>query len=92
MSRRYSVAEARAQLPSILDEVELGADIELTRRGKSVAIVISVQAYDRLRGERGDFRAAYKHFLKNHRLSEVGLNKAFADEVRDRSRGRKVAL
>ena len=92
MSRQYSVAEARAHLPSILDEVESGADVELTRRGKAVAVVVSVEEYERLRTERGDFRTVYKKFLKTHRLSEVGVDKTFSDEVRDRSTGRKVAL
>jgi prevent-host-death family protein len=92
MSRKYSVAEARAHLPSILDEVESGTDIELTRRGKAVAVMVSVEEYARLRTERGDFRTVYKRFLKNHSLSEVGLDKAFADTVRDRATGRKVKL
>ncbi len=92
MSRKYSVAEARAQLPSILDEVEAGAEVELTRRGKAVAVVVSVEEYARLRTERGNFRTVYNQFLKTHRLSEVGLEKTFAEKVRDRSTGRKVAL
>ena len=92
MARRYSVAEARAHLPSILDEVESGADVELTRRGKPVAVVVSVEEYERLRAEHIDFRTAYRRFLANHRLSEVGVEETFSDRVRDHSTGRKVKL
>ncbi|MFI5308862.1 MAG: type II toxin-antitoxin system Phd/YefM family antitoxin [Polyangiales bacterium] len=92
MPRKYSVAEARAQLPSILDEVESGADVELTRRGKAVAVMVSIDEYERMHSERGDFRTAYAEFLKTHRLSEIGVDKTFSEEIRDRSTGRKVAL
>ena|SRR5688572_15624415 len=92
MPRRYSVAEARAQLPSILDEVESGSNVELTRRGRAVAVMVSVDEYERLRAERVDFKDAYARFLKRHRLTEVGVVKNFAKRVRDRSSGRKVEL
>jgi hypothetical protein len=31
--KRYSIAEARPQLPAIIDQAESGLEIELTRRG-----------------------------------------------------------
>jgi antitoxin (DNA-binding transcriptional repressor) of toxin-antitoxin stability system len=37
--KRYSVAEARAQLTSLLDAVSAGEEVEITRRGKPVAVV-----------------------------------------------------
>ena len=92
MSHRYSVAEARAQLPSILDEVEAGSSVEVTRRGWAVAIMVSVREYERLRGERMDFKDAYERFLKTHRLAEVGVDKSFVKRARDRTAGRKVDL
>ena len=92
MPRQYSVAEARAQLPSILDAVESGSNVELTRRGRAVAVVVSVKEYERLRSERIGFKEAYDRFLKNHRLVEVGVDKSFAKRARDRAPGRKVAL
>ena len=36
MSRKYSIAEARARLPAIIDQAEAGQEIEVTRRGKPV--------------------------------------------------------
>lgn len=92
MARRYSVADARAQLPSILKEVESGSDVELTRHGRPVAVMVSVDTYERLRTERVAFKDAYDRFLMTHRLKEVGVDKNFAKRVRDRSVGRKVEL
>lgn len=88
MSSKYSVAEARAKLPKILDEVELGHEVELTRRGKRIAVVLSVQEYERLsRGQR-DFARAYEA----HRERHQGLERAVFEGLRDRAPGRKVRL
>lgn len=48
--------------------------IELTRRGKPIAVVISLREFERLHGERAPFGDAYKRFLKAHPLHEVGLD------------------
>ena len=92
MARRYSVADARARLPSILDEVASGSKVELTRRGRAVAVMVSVEEYERLRTERIDFKDAYDRFVKSHRLKAIGVDKNLAKRVRDRSPGRKVDL
>ena len=92
MTHRYSIAEARATLPAILDQAEAGQEIELTRRGKPVAVILSVQAFEHLRNDRPRFGDAYRNFLKRHPLHEVGLDADFVPSTRDRGRGRKVAL
>jgi prevent-host-death family protein len=92
MSRRYSIAEARSQLPAIVDEAESGQEIELTRRGKPVAIVVSIREFERLRGSRPRFSEAYGKFLEAHPLDEARLDEGFAASVRDRSRGREPSL
>ena len=48
MAHRYSVAEARAHLPSILVQAEAGEAVELTRRGRPVAVVLSHEAFERV--------------------------------------------
>jgi len=35
--RSFSVAQAKAQLSALLDAVEAGEDVEITRRGRAVA-------------------------------------------------------
>jgi len=93
MAQRYSIAEARANLPTLVDDAEAGAAIELTRRGEVVAIMISVNEYERLRSQRIGFQEAYQQFLKKHSPADSGIDAAaFAKQVRDRSPGRKVTL
>jgi prevent-host-death family protein len=92
MSRRYSIAEARSHLPRIVDEVEAGGEVELTRRGQPVAVVVSHREFERLRGKHPDFSDAYRAFLEQHSLDEIGVEDDFAEATRDRTAGRKVAL
>jgi prevent-host-death family protein len=92
MAHRYSVAEARAHLPSIIDQAEAGETVELTRRGRPVAVVLSREAFERLRAERPRFSDVYRAFRARFPLEEVGLERNFAASVRDRSPGRSVKL
>ncbi len=92
MAKRYSIAEARSNLPTIIDQAEAGQEIELTRRGKAVAVVVSLREVARLRGERAPFGDVYGRFLTSHRLSDVGLDEADLEIVRDAGAGRKVSL
>ena len=92
MSRKYSIAEARASLPAIIDQAEAGQEIEVTRRGKPVAAVVSVRELARLRGARGSFAAAYRKFLDKHKLEQEGLDEDFAASLRDEGAGRSVSL
>ncbi|WP_437870273.1 type II toxin-antitoxin system Phd/YefM family antitoxin [Sorangium sp. So ce363] len=92
MARRYSVAEARAHLPSIIEQAQAGEVVELTRRGRPVAVVLSRAEFERLRSDRPSFGDAYRVFRKRHDLEEVGIAHDFAASVRDRSPGRQVKL
>jgi prevent-host-death family protein len=92
MAKRYSIAEARSNLPTIVDQAEAGQEIELTRRGKAVAVVVSLREFARLRGERVLFGDAYRRFLTTHALSDVGLDEAALTVTRDTGAGRKVPL
>ena len=91
VSKRYSIAEARSNLPSIVDQVEAGHEVELTRRGKPVAAVVSLRELERLRGQRVSFATNYRRFRKAYPLNE-GLTATELASMRDRSPGRKVAL
>lgn len=90
MAQRYSIAQARLKLSTIVNDVEAGQEVQLTRRSKPVAVMLSVREFERLRRERGNFGAAYEAFLQEHALNESGLAKNFAASVRDRSRSREV--
>lgn len=92
VAKSYSVADARAHLPDILDEVEAGRDVQLTRRGRPVAVVLSAHRYEALQNEQSSFAEAYKAFLERHSLAEVGLDPDFAESLRDTKPGRRVRL
>ena len=92
MTRKYSIAEARSRLPKIVDQAEAGVDIELTRRGVPVAVLVSHREFERLRGTRLHFRDAYRKFLNTHSLEEIGVDEGFAISLRDRTVGRKVSF
>ena len=55
-----------------------------------MAVVVSCQAFERLRGRRRHFGEAYRAFLGRHSLQEIGLGGDLA-ATRDKTLGRKVA-
>ena len=75
-----------------MDEAEAGQAIELTRRGRPVAVILSLRELERLRGTRTQFSGVYRKFLESHSLQEVGLDADFFDTARDPEPGRKVSL
>jgi antitoxin (DNA-binding transcriptional repressor) of toxin-antitoxin stability system len=48
---RLSVSEARATLPEVLDRVERGEEITITRHGRPVAVLLRPDAVRARRGE-----------------------------------------
>lgn len=92
MSTRYSIAEARAQLPAIIGKAESGVHVELTRRGEPVAVLVSTHEFERLSGRQEPFSHSYLEFLTKFRLTEIGVNREFASSLRDSGLGRDVAL
>ena len=91
MPRTYSIAEARSSLPRIVDEAEAGLEVELTRRGQPVAVVVSRREFDRLRGTPRHFSKAYRRFLERFSVDTIGLDRDFR-ATREKSPGRKVSL
>jgi prevent-host-death family protein len=92
MAKSYSVADARAHLPDILDDVEAGKEVQLTRRGRPVAVMLSPKRYEALRQHHSRFANAYRAFIGRHALADVGLEPDFFDSLRDREPGRRVRL
>ena len=90
MERRYSIAEARNNLPGIVHEVENGEPVELTRRGKPVAVIVSVEKYKQMRG-RG-IRAAMDEWRRKHDPEALSITGHEWDDVRDKSPGRDFSF
>lgn len=87
---QVSIADARDSLPALVHAVERGRKIELTRRGKKVAVLVSATEYERLTTARADLWSSLHRFRESHDLEGLRVEDAFAD-VRDRGRGRKHA-
>lgn len=90
MFESYSIAEARDRFASIVRDVEENvAGVELTRRGKPVAVLLSVREYRRLSGEK-DFWEAYVAFREGAGLEELGIEPEVFEGLRDASPGREA--
>jgi len=87
--KRVSVAEAKNTLPALLHEAETDP-VEIVRRGKPVAVILSRARYDQLRGKNEGVWAALTRFRATHELTQLDAAGAFED-VRDESvEGRPV--
>jgi antitoxin Phd len=91
MGKSYSVAEARSSLTNLIDEVQDGEAVEITRRGKPIAVLVSTTEYANLtqRGKRrkGLWEAVIR--LRNQPgFVGVDLNNPDSGSLRDRSIGR----
>lgn len=92
MTKSYTLASARAQLSALVDDVAEGNDVELTRRGKPVAVLVSAAKYARLHGDAPAFATAFARFKQRFDLPAIGIEADWAEGLRDRGRGRRVAL
>ena len=92
MSKQYSIADARKKLPTVIDEAEAGAEVELTRRGKPVAVVISVDEYQRLKTKRVAFGEAYARFRIAYPAGTANIGREYFEGLRDRGPGRTIDL
>jgi prevent-host-death family protein len=87
--RRVSVAEAKNTLPALLHEAE-GAPVEIVRRGKPVAVILSRATYDRLRGKNEGAWAAVGRFRDAHDLHDLDAGSAFEDTRDKATKGRPI--
>lgn len=74
MADRYSIAEARRNLPTLVRTAESDTAIELTRHGESVAVRIGWKAFERLAAGRRRFTEAYGTFERDADLPTLTLN------------------
>ncbi|OPX40482.1 MAG: hypothetical protein B1H13_07335 [Desulfobacteraceae bacterium 4484_190.3] len=88
MQKRFSIAETKNKLPSIIHDVEKGNSVELTRRGKPVAALLSIKEYERLCGKNQDFWSglmAIRQVIENENIEISDLD---FEGLRDPSTGR----
>jgi prevent-host-death family protein len=87
--RRYSVAEARQRFTELVRTVETGRPLEITRRGRPVAVLVAAAEYARLAGSEASFGAALHAFRESTDPKLLRGRDPFA-RARDRSPGRDV--
>jgi prevent-host-death family protein len=96
MIPRYSVAQARDRFAEIVHSLESQPRLEVTRRGRTVAVIISVEVYEQMQAAAAaaaapDFWDNYQAFRVAHDLDGLNIGPATFEGVRDRSSGREAA-
>ena len=91
MTDKHSIAEARRNLPKLVRVAEKGMAVELTRRGKPVAVLIGWRRYERFASSHRSFVTAYRNFTNGSDLPKLALDpdKLFARQ-REKTPGRDV--
>ncbi|MHC1726689.1 MAG: type II toxin-antitoxin system Phd/YefM family antitoxin [Syntrophobacteraceae bacterium] len=92
MEAQYTIAEAKNKLPAIVHSLEKGSPVKLTRHGRPVAVLLSVDQYERLsRGTEG-YWEALESFRDQMKKEGILISEADFEDLRDDSRGREVEL
>lgn len=87
----FSIAEARNRFTAIIRGLKHYPLVEVTRRGKPVAVLLSIEEYNRLAGQRSRFWDAYQAFRAQTPFEALDTEpEIFA--VRDPSPGREISL
>ena len=89
---KVSVAEARQNLARLIKRAEQGGAVEITRRGESVAVLISASEYLMLTGDRPSFVEATHSVRERLEVESLGIGDEEFEGLRDESPGREVAL
>lgn len=90
MAKSYSIAEARDKFATIVHSVEEATAVELTRRGKPVAVLLSIEEYRRLLAGRKSFWNAYTEFRGGVDPRRLGIGPETFEGLRDASPGRET--
>ena len=87
----YSIADARSQLPTIVHSVEKGGATQLTRRGKPVAILLSLKEYETLLSQgKGSLLQALTAYQSLMQETTDDISDKEVDSWRDKETGRKL--
>lgn len=87
----YSIAEAKNALPSLVHAAENGLAVQITRRGKAVAVLLSMEDYQQLTQPKESFSDVVKRFMEqNPDIGELLADSPHPfDNLRDPSPGRE---
>ncbi len=74
MATSYSIAEAKSSMSRLVHEAEAGRRVEITRRGKPVAVLLSTRELARLEAREPDFWSSYERFRSAHDLGSLDID------------------
>ena len=73
MSKVVSIAQAKDQFSQLVHDAEDGGAVQITRRGRPVAVLVSAAEYTRLQGTGTVFWERLDAFRQEHGLNESGI-------------------
>lgn len=93
MIRKMSLYDVKNQLSQVVRDAEKGTSTELTRHGKSAAVIIGIEQYTELSRSKSSFSSLYERFCETWGNGEE--NGEYTDpfsDIRNREPGRTVEL
>ena len=90
MEKEVTISEAKNKLTAIVHAVEKGPPVKLTRRGRPVAVLLSIAEYEALHGRRGGFWERLTALRKQ--AGEIGITDEDFANLRDTDHGREVEI
>ncbi|MEW6077497.1 MAG: type II toxin-antitoxin system prevent-host-death family antitoxin [Thermodesulfobacteriota bacterium] len=91
MKKTYTISEAKNRLPAIIHRVEIGATAQLTRHGKPVAVLVSINEYNKTKKQGSSFWQALCAFRETVKRRNFSTDE-FPDNLRDKAAGRRVVF
>lgn len=85
MQKSYSITEARNDLSGLIHDVERRGLLEITRRGRPVAVLLSVEEFDRIAPAKPSFSEAYRAWKRGTARSGTAVEPEHFSALRDRS-------
>ena len=86
----FSIAEAKDKLPAIIHQVEKGPSVKLTRRGKPVAVLLSLDEYEQMAQKSSGFWNALMTFRQRMHDGRIEITDSDFGGLRHSSPGREV--
>lgn len=91
MIKQYSIADARHNLAGIVHDLDRDSLVELTRRGQPVAVLLSLQEFERLKSKTRGYWDSFNAFRTEVDLESLKIEPDIWSQVRDQSSGREVS-
>lgn len=92
MSEQYPLEKKQSQIQSLVQRVEDGPPLHFTRNGKTVAVLLSINDYEKIADRRKDFWELLMAFRKEVEEEGIEITDSDFEGLRDPSPGRNPAF